>query len=257
MSNPELLYKYRNWGKPWQRQILTIPSVYYAYTAQFEDEYDCHPRTIPPTIQDLYDYSVKYHLGDTPAMHQQFAQERWTFYQNEDPKVREKRVREMERKHDNYFGVLCLSFRPNNQYLWKCNSSDHNGFCVEFDAEKLLDNIPKGVWGPVEYCETIPETPSGVSSNEYMKTTYLHKSKMNNMPKEEEYRIVKHYAEVWTRRQRNVLIPPQCIKKVYVDNKMSKNYRTEIDGCSKGKWDVVPIEIDIETENEDNWLNIF
>lgn len=38
---------------------------------------------------------------------------------------------------------------------------------------------------------------------------------------------------------------------------MSKNYRTEIDGCSKGKWDVVPIEIDIETENEDNWLNIF
>lgn len=252
MSDPILLYKYRNWGKVWQRSILSVPCVYYAFTAQFEDKYDCHPKILPPTINDLYNYSERYNEGFSIQMHQQFAQERWTSFQNENPAEREKRVREKRRKHDNYFGVLCLSFRPNNQYLWKNNSMDHNGFCVEFDAEKLLKHIPLGVWGPVVYCESIPETPFFESSIEYMKTTYLHKTSTNNMPKEEEYRVVKHYREVWPLRQRNVPIPSQCIKKVYVDKEMKQQYRIEIDGVSKGKWEIVPVTINLEPEEDEN-----
>ncbi len=238
---PDRLYKYRNWGAPHGRELLENLWLFYAYTALFEDENDCHPIITDPTIQDLFNYSKRINPNLSDLQHQNNVRQLWDRYYNTDVKERHERNFRFERIHDDYYGVLCLSLRSTNGRLWHDNSCDHNGYCVEFISRELIKHIPIGSAGLVEYRNSIPRIPFGDFSVEMARLTYF--AKTHNYETEEEFRIMKHYNHRLSIAERNVVIPVECVNRIFVDSQMNPRFIEEIHQIVDGRWEIIQLQL--------------
>ena len=245
---PKILYKYKTWGETHHDEILTKQWLYYASASQFNDELDCHPVLEDPTLDDIYYYSQKQNPTFSPEEHQEYIRMQWQNYYN-GAEYRRKRQKEIDDRRYKMFGILCLTQRYNNEYLWWQYSKEHNGFCVEYDYEKLFNQLPIGGAGFVVYTETPPSINLFREKPEDMTNTFMRK--ISKYQREEEYRRIVVSNHILSTKERNISFSIDCIIKVYIDSLMNDSYKRKIYKIADNRFPIEELSITIKDENDE------
>lgn len=138
-----------------------------------------------------------------------------------------------ERMLDKGIGVFSLS-QEMSEYLWTNYAGNHSGFCLEFDAGKLLSSLDhklevnkiKIIVHRVHYFDILPEVNPCKATLDEKSQLFLLKTK--SWEKEKEWRVV--WLDGIQRKNRIETIESDCIKAIYFGyNASGKNIKTSID----------------------------
>lgn len=127
---------------------------------------------------------------------------------------------------ENKIGIYSLSKRNDIESLWAYYSNGHKGFCIEYDAEKLIEYLSKDnnfysftnvVYKNDRYSPSIDEFINITSNQEGVKRIYLdyYSVKSKAWEKEEEVRFVFNTSRIYKR------IDKSFIKAIYIGTRCS------------------------------------
>jgi hypothetical protein len=129
-------------------------------------------------------------------------------------------------------GIYSLSATYNDELLWAHYANSHQGFCIEYDLDLLLESYPtdKVYSFPVKYSKNPPEIR--VSDVSDKGGTSLVKKLAGNKSKkwyyEEEYRII-------TDKSGEHVYNFKAVKAIYFGLRMSEPWKEEMMTCLKGR----------------------
>ncbi len=106
----------------------------------------------------------------------------------------ERRVqREIDERRFKQFGVLSLSKRFDNDYMWEHYGDNHKGFCIGFDTKILCDSGLFGCGGDVVYYDKLPflYIDEPVDSRVFKS---IFSKRRNPYEREDEYRFTKSWT---------------------------------------------------------------
>lgn len=238
---PFLVYKYRNWGKPYDRKILTENLLFFASAESFEDKDDCHPIWTRPTIKECFDHFREIFPEKNEPEIVEIARFHWLEYANTPTEQIKTILDSIDKKRYEMFGVLCLTKSESNTYLWHQYSKDHNGFCVEFNGKQLAKELKFDGMGEVHYHEEPAKVTDLTDSYEDLQKTFYHKKK--KYEKEEEFRIITTSRHRLSIAERNEKFSVDCISRVIIDSEMDEHYKEEIKSLAESKYDVQEIKV--------------
>ena len=246
---PFLVYKYRNWGNPNDRKILTENLLFFASAESFEDKDDCHPIWVPPTIEDCIDHYRKIYPEKNIQEIEEIARYHWDGYAITPSEQTKTKLDDIDKQRYEMFGVLCLTKSESNKYLWHQYSRDHNGFCVEFDGKKLAKELEFNEMGEVHYHEEPAKTTDFTDLYEDQQKRIYHKKK--KYEKEEEFRIIRYSRHRLSIAERNVKFSVDCISRVIIDSEMDEHNKEEIKSLAEGKYDVQEIKVSFKPDSDE------
>jgi hypothetical protein len=117
------------------------------------------------------------------------------------------------REGDLYFGVFSTSKIWNNILMWTHYSSNHTGFCIGFNREKLLDFLFDCTVASVIYTKKFPLIDP--FDDFIQKMFQKSHSKVNNWKYEREYRFfLNSYPNRLSIKERRRIIPKECFRSI-------------------------------------------
>lgn len=202
-ETPKYLYKYRDWRNEDHRLILKNNKIFFASAKKFNDPFDC----CIPIRYDLAENEYLVHLYRRHFKRSNVCLSREEIRRKTTPSRIRKLMKDPKQKHElmrymqefkyDKFGIFSLAGVKDNILLWSRYSDSHKGFCIGFDAKKLIDfrEILHGRTGQVvdfrkvEYCKEYPQLiPSMDNENENFKEQFFIKS--SDWSYEQEYRLI-------------------------------------------------------------------
>ena len=229
---PKYVYKYRTWDNENNRSVIKKQELYLASPCQFEDPMDCNLEEQLPKGYDLFKFFADDCLRKNPNYSIEEIVEyakKWIIHS---PMADEKKIKRILLKtkeiHDKMFGVLSLSLHSDNEYLWKEYGNDSQGYCMEFDTNKLIKTKQFGTGGAVRYDDKLPmiDFVNDDLSTKLEKNIF-HKKK-DPYAKEEEYRLARTWDHFVSAQERVVNFPNDCVTQIFIGKNAKENVRKEI-----------------------------
>ncbi|MBO7143774.1 MAG: DUF2971 domain-containing protein [Salinivirgaceae bacterium] len=243
---PEFLYKYRRADNKNDLMFLTEPIVYLSSPIKFEDdEKDCRlPKQYPNRKEDIIqllkqDLHKKYSEWDDQKLTSEAEK-------IDSPLLHPEKIIEFERERQDIdnkmLGILSLTLRFDNEYMWEKYGGNSTGFCIKYDTNLLFD-CTKGAIHSISYEEELPKIKQLEEYWMYSFLTNYFTKRTNPFCKEEEWRIYKRGFSAVDDENRRVPIAKECIKAVYLGTKMSDNYKQEITELVRNKYGLEAIDL--------------
>ena len=142
VNAPSVLFKYRSWHKEFERKVLTEKELYLSSPGKFDDTMDCNLEEQFPEGKDLYDLFVEDCKIKYPSKNRDERRKYAKYWSKHSPlankELRDKLLDEFKNMRDESFGVLSLTLRNDNDYLWERYGDQHKGFCVGVNTQKLI-----------------------------------------------------------------------------------------------------------------------
>jgi hypothetical protein len=224
---PEVLYKYRDWGKQFNRTVLTDCEIYFSSPADFNDPFDSKIRVRYDKVPDgellrmMYERFLRGnpnagHAAGVAAANRALS------------KIRD--VSELERIHTGEYeanagfaGIFSMTLERDNVLMWSHYAQSHSGFVVGLDAELLNEDIPC-VITRVVYQEEYPIVlPASNAADQIMDLVNVLNTKAALWAYEQEIRLIKGGGAMQTYPFR-----PEVVREVILGCKMSPQHRSEI-----------------------------
>lgn len=229
---PEYVYKYRYWKIDSHKRLLTNQELFLASPGSFEDSMDCNLQEQFPKGKDLYDLFIEDCKKRCPSKNRDERRKYANYWRKHSPlankEERDKLLEEIKNKRDKTFGVLSLTLRKDNDYLWERYGNHHKGFCVRFDTKKLIQYGKFGGGGFVQYFDRLPVIDFLHDSLDDKLCKNIFSKKREPYSQEEEYRLTKKWDHDVDDQERVVVIPVDCISQIIVGKDASIEDRTEI-----------------------------
>lgn len=143
-------------------------------------------------------------------------------------KLRNEILRETKECHDKMFGVLSLTLRDNNDYMWEHYGGQHQGFCVGYNTAKLTESGYFGSGGFVNYSDKLPyiDFVNDDTATKFVKNTFYKKTVPYSQ--EEEYRLAKRWDHEVTDTERVATIPIDCVVQIVIGRNAPDHIREAI-----------------------------
>lgn len=224
---PKILYKYRTWNSPNHIRIITHKELYLAKPGSFNDPFDCK---IPMRWDKMNKHDKLKMFDDlleTSRKERGWSRERVRATRNELFKKffegKELKARgwipfdELDQKS----GLICLTADPLNILMWSHYASSHQGFCIGFYSDVLLQLDTIDYIGKVNYSSSFPVTnfdaPFEVKFYDQMF------SKSDLWSYEKEYRISKMHMN-----DRIIQFPINAVAEIYLGSQISDQVKSKI-----------------------------
>jgi len=253
---PEHLYKFRVFGDPNHKRILTHNELFFPSPRQFNDPFD---GTIPVsydegTSEEIINHWIQ-HLSITrPELSpEEMKTEATKLYESgrfRTPQSIEEIARLTREQVYRNIGVFSLSANYENILLWSHYADKHRGFCVGFDARKLylfcigylkdlesrsLRGKQSIIFRDVTYRRDYPFINAyRIELNERTLTQLLTKS--IDWEYEHEYRIVWFYGP-----DMKLIIDNDIVNKVILGCQMDKRGQEEMISVLRKRSDRIPL----------------
>lgn len=229
---PNRVFKYRNWHDKYERKVLTDTELYLSSPGRFDDTMDCNLEEQFPRGKDLYNLFIEDCKKRYPSKNRDERRKYANYWSRHSPlankEERDKLLKEIKNKRDKTFGVLSLTLRNDNDYLWERYGDKHRGFCVGFDTQKLIQHGKFGCGGFVQYFDRLPIIDFLHDSLDDKLCKNIFSKKREPYSQEEEYRLTKKWDHDVDDQERVVVIPVDCISQIIVGKDASIEDRTEI-----------------------------
>lgn len=229
---PKIVYKYRTWKDVNHKNLLKRRQLFLASPKSFDDYMDCNLEEVFPEGEKLYEYFVNKLKRDFPSKNTlELMESANNLYLNSPLANKETRgiaLKQLKNEHDNKFGVLSLSLRFDNNYMWENYGDNHHGYCIGFDTKKLVKNLDWGGGGHVNYCESLPPLDfNNDTFDDYFSKSYFHK-RHNPYYKEEEYRIIKTWGHNVSVKERILYFSTDSAVQIITGKDISSENETKI-----------------------------
>lgn len=240
-SSPGLLYKYRDWSNSFHRSTLVEQLAFFSSPLNFNDPFDCR---IPLTFENMTDSEraefrkklasiMANEVQDDP--HHLFD-ELGEFSPIDDNRILRlasfRQDREIFPENTlSKFGLYCLSEDPKNILMWSHYANNHQGICIGFNTQKLLQAFQKHSelknfhfldFNKVDYVIDFPE----INLNEKLnigETIFFKKA--DSWEYEREWRALIYFYHT---EKRLLEIPGECIEEIILGCKMNKKSASEV-----------------------------
>jgi hypothetical protein len=243
---PEFLYKYRRADNKNDLMFLSESIVYFSSPIKFvDDEKDCRlPRQYPNKKEDI----IQLLKQDLHKKNPDWDDLTLTSEANkiDSPLFHPEEIRKIENEFQDIdnktLGILSLTLRFDNEYMWEKYGGNSTGFCIKYDT-KLLFDCTKGANHSVAYKEQLPKINQLEDYRMYSFLTNYFTKRTDPFCKEEEWRFFKRGFGAVDDVNRRVSITKECIKAVYLGAKMPDNYKREITELVRDKYGFEPIAL--------------
>ena len=224
---PTRIYKYRDWGRPFNRTLLTQRELYFSSPADFNDPFDSRLRVRYDKLPDgeleqlLYQ---RFRDGNPAAGHEDGMAAASRAFQ----KIRDKDALEIIHRGEyeancGFLGVFSASIERDNILMWSHYAQSHSGFVVGLDTGLLFEDVPCTI-AEVSYQDEYPVLfPEPQPQLAIMDLMSVLNTKSSLWAYEREIRLCKAAGA-------NNALPfrPEVIKEVILGCKISPQHRSEI-----------------------------
>lgn len=222
---PPRIYKYRDWGRSFNRTLLTQGELYFSSPADFNDPFDSRLRVRYDKLPDRELEQLLYQRfrdGNPTARHEEGVAAASRAFR----KIRDKDALEIIHRGEyeancGFLGVFSASLERDNILMWSHYAQSHSGFVVGLDTGLLFEDVPciiAEVSYQDEYPVLLPEPQLAV-----MDLMRVLNTKSSLWAYEREIRLCKADGA-------NKALPfrPEVIKEVILGCKISPQHRSEI-----------------------------
>lgn len=218
------------------RQQIVEGIVYFPRPSQLNDPLDCRPQLVRPSPAQTLAYGVKKGSRRYPGTANRLERRqrrRWA----EKRLGNRETLQKLWSKSVERYGVLSLSKRNSNEYLWNAYGAKGTGVCIEYNFEYIIvSGRADWVFFDVEYAEQPPELnildfqdPEPTSVEEFIRRSF--RVKTLRWTEEEEVRVVYQVEDMDPPKVR---APPRTITAMYLGTSISEEDRATIVGWSTG-----------------------
>lgn len=232
---PPILYKYRSFYDDNHKRLLYKRELFLASPSTFKDEMDCNlSYRIPNDLYRFYYNHVPPDLIDAPRYEKRrYAKLMAKHGLLSNPAEAKRFQQEINEKYYRRFGVVSLSKRYDNNYLWENYGDNYKGFCVGLDTDILCQSGCVGGGTSVAYYDILPELD--VDNTPIQNIVLNLSSKLRNpYEQEEEYRFFKRWQKDVDLSERAIVLPIECIVQIIIGKNMNENDRMEIKHTQQG-----------------------
>jgi hypothetical protein len=223
---PNTLYKYRNWSKENNREIISKREVFFAPPASFPDPFDCKiPKrwdllSYNDIVNKYYNLSLQRNIRFSKYEHIEYAVDWANNTAINHPEFVQKHQQQEFNEYSEHTGVLSLTEFADSLPMWEMYAKDHTGFCVGFNPSIMLKDLGGG-GGKVRYLKDLPiiypEPKHSFSVQAFLQVF----SKLEKWVFEQEYRVYKFKPYTLKAHDRIVSIPAEAYKEVIIGALMS------------------------------------
>lgn len=227
---PAVLYKYRSFQNKRHLGVLYKRELYLSSPNDFSDSYDCNlEEKVPPKNTLIKEYLR--HLPSYLRNASQKEKENYAIYMAQNglfayPDALKSKARELNCIDNKRRGVLSLTKRWNNEYMWNNYGDNHQGFCVGFNSSALFNTAFFGGGGDVYYCNELPQLDSNIQED--INIIRLYFAKKDDYKDEEEFRFIKTWNYDVTDKERIVTIPVNCFECIIMGKNMQESNKKKI-----------------------------
>ena len=231
----ESVYKFRSWDNKHHKRLLTHNEICFASPAKFNDPFDCK-------LHFRYDLecrdSFMEYLRELNKENGNFLSEEELIQKAEnaiqvfsDPNRLKEMLKQDEHKINEKYRVFSMTGIYSNNLLWSHYSSDHQGFCVEFNLKKLQEYFDKNfnhnfIEFPIIYNSEAPKLVLSKFGIEGFQELLKYKSR--DWEYENEYRFLIYKRTDLQKYIHEELIPKESISKVILGCQVSDEHKKEI-----------------------------
>lgn len=240
---PKLLYKFRSWKDDYHKRVLTDNELYLAAPNMFNDPFDTkiYPNfSLLKSVEEQRKYSDLFFIKNFNDYSEK----------TNDPEIilreleridREIHSGDFEKFNNNYWdqiydsqlGIIPFAeikddkMPENNILLWTHYSSNHKGFCVVFNGEKLIEefrNVYGGSGGSISYNDYPNIDPFDTFEDDKFQLSQITKrfTKSKFWEYESEYRLTA-IAPLGYGLERKFYFTSSCVNKVIVGCEMPQS----------------------------------
>ena len=227
---PAILYKYRSFHNKRHQNILLKRELYLASPNDFEDKKDCNLDVNIPPREQLFNEYMKHlppELRNAPVEKQiiyaRDMEKNGLFAHPEELRIEEDIINTEQNRQR---GVLSLTKRWDNEYMWENYGDRQCGFCVGFNTKALIDTNQFGGGGEVIYYEELPQLSCDRPVAYNIADNLL--AKKIEYENEEEYRLLKIWNHIPTIAERTIVIPSNCFECIIMGKEMTESDKVEM-----------------------------
>lgn len=142
---PNYLYKFREFdSKGYYKALLSKNVLFFSSPRHFNDPFDCKvfPKYNFGTDAEILRKFIEMVRNKSPNAPESFIkkQANLEFKKNISSIRNPDQFLSRANKHvENFYGICSLTENKSNLLMWSHYADSHKGFCVEFDAKKLLE----------------------------------------------------------------------------------------------------------------------
>jgi hypothetical protein len=160
----KIVYKYRDWTDNYHQDILRKNHLYLASPKDFNDPFDCRisPNYSLLSAEEGSDYVKELAIKGFELSEKMGLNFETIFRDLEkrysDTKTFQKFADDLLfNQQDESYAIFACALRWNNILMWSHYANRHQGFCVGFWSEKLLNSHLFGKLGEVVYANNYPD----------------------------------------------------------------------------------------------------
>lgn len=203
--------------------------LYFNSPSAFKDPYDCG---VPPSILKMKDADFHKKIpGVFDGVSSRFSAIL------KEPEVQQKFAKWREK-----VGISCFSDSPRNLLMWSQYGGGGEGFCLEFDTQKMFDwehaNAP--LLFPVEYCKTWPDNDIFRLWNNGERHPFVPLARYK-------YKVWEHEQEsrLFVEEKGKVPYNPEALTGVYLGPRISESQRELVCSIVEQKCPHIDINVNI------------
>jgi hypothetical protein len=166
MSYSPIIYKYRTWSDPNHKACLLNNELYFASPSDINDPFDCNI-TVDYSLLESDEKREKYadKVAEEASIildpnHLNFKNKKQEFLTRlkNDPETLQNEFDLISYKEiSKYLGVLSFSQRWDSILMWTHYATNHKGFCIGFNREKIIKSERFGLSGGIIYSDSFPK----------------------------------------------------------------------------------------------------
>lgn len=240
----DVVYKYRDWSNNLHRRILTHNEIFLASPSSLNDPFDSR---IPIRFdggdeRKAFEMALRVVRHDHPeqlddVIRQKLAKEIIALGTWKDPRNIRAQEEFQRRKIDNDFGVCSFSAKRDINLVWTHYGANHNGFCVGFSSEGVINHFRKNLsssgliadFYPVKYVDEYPYIDGFETPNPDNLITVL-STKGRPWEYEKEVRLI-----LITGTNQPVMLEDAVIQEVILGIRMPDEFKEEVIRIAKSK----------------------
>lgn len=236
---PSIVYKYRDWENGYHRNSLIYNEIYLSSPKDFNDPFDCR---ITPNLKSLTAEEEKQYIIDMGIASFDYAEEKkvdigkvLTSFENrlkDKDKLQKEYNNLLFNNQDNYYGIFSLSCRWNSILMWSHYANCHQGYCIGYRLNKLMDSGIFGKLGYVDYRKDFPNIKPRApkKDEEMMRNSFIEThTKSEEWIYEKEFRLYKTFSpNIPMTHNRLFNIPDDFIAEVILGINISEENKNEI-----------------------------
>lgn len=258
------IYKYFNFNKSEKGLVYSLDAlsksyVYASPPSMFNDPFDCAVQAeldLTPLVLRNY-----YLLREMPK---EEIEERLVYFFDAGGHLTKAGYAEQESfkkkisSMNQDLGVTCFSKQPYNPLMWAHYADNHNGFCLEFDADapfkskRIAGGKKLHIWGEVEYAKSgeLPKVAFSDFLNGNLNTLSLIFQKGGRWKHEEELRLI---ISADSEEERKVIYPPELLTGIYYGINVDAKWKSELNKIMASQYFHAE-EHDLKVSDKYYWL---